>query len=78
MKMIYTQGRIILWRGEGRREGKKQANKKREELMKGERQGEVNRRQEKKAKNMNLESLRVKETGNEARQRKEMWKHDKK
>lgn len=50
MKTIYTQGRIILWKGEGRRERKKQANKKREELMKGERQGEVNRRQEKKAK----------------------------
>lgn len=50
MKTIYTQGRIILWKGEGRREGKKQATKKREELIKGERQGEVNRRQEKKAK----------------------------
>lgn len=79
MKTIYTQGRIILWKGEGRREGKKQANKKREELMKGERQGEVNRRQEKKAKKLgNLERLRVKETGNEARQRKEMRKHNKK
>lgn len=63
MKMIYTQGRIILWRGGGRREGKKQANKKREELMKGERQGEVNRRQEKKAKNMR-EFGKLKSQGN--------------
>lgn len=35
----------------GREEGRKETSKqKREELMKGERQGEVNRRQEKKAK----------------------------
>lgn len=35
----------------GREQGRKETNKqKREELIKGERQGEVNRRQEKKAK----------------------------